>query len=182
MKKILALLLTVLMLVLMVSCDSGVIDVTPSKEITRGTVSGNIYKNEFLGFEFHAPNSWKYYTDAEIAAAMNIAVDNFFEDDFKKLLENNPSVYDMMVVDSLTGTNVGVCYENLSMSGSTNITEEQYIEIVKNQHSGLSSMTVTFSDNVQKVKLGGADFSRCICTNTTYGVELTQVYYLKKVD
>ncbi len=155
---------------------------TVKAEASKGTINGNVYKNEFLGFEFTKPASWVYSTDEEIAAAMNIAVDQILGENFKQALENNPVIYDMMVVDSITGTNISVIYENLAKSFLTNITEEQYVEMVKQQLAGVSGMTVSFPDQLEKAKLGKTEFTKCVCRTTANGMTFTQVYYLYNVD
>ncbi len=160
----------------------------PSEGISRGTIEGAVYKNEFLGFEFTKPSSWVYSTDEEIAALLNIALDSLANDNFKEALENNPAIYDMMVVDSLTRTNINIVYENLAKSFATNITEEQYLEALKYQLSN-TEMNVVFSDNIEKVNLGETEFTKCVGetliqdpTAITGHTKLTQVYYLKKKD
>lgn len=174
MKKIVALLLAITMAFLFVGCQTT--------EISRGTIDGDTYKNENLSFEFTKPESWVYSTDEEIAEAINIGVENFGNESFKKALENNTSVYDMMVVDSLTRTNINVGYENLSKTFSRNITEEQYIEALEEQLNSVTSMQVTFPDEYDTVKLGQTEFTRVICPVTASGVSMTQVYYLHKID
>lgn len=175
MKKILAFALALITLTVFVSCSG------PKVEIKRGSFDGDIYKNEVLGFEFNKPASWVYSTDEEIAAAMNFAADSLFDDDLKKALENNPAIYDMMVVDSITRTNISVGYENLKKTFSSNITEEQYVEALKNQFEKVSTMSVTFPDTLEKAKLGDTEFTKCVCTATASGVSMTQVYYLHNI-
>ena len=62
MKKILAFALALITLTVFVGCSG------PKVEIKRGSIEGDIYKNEVLGFEFKKPASWVYSTDEEIAA------------------------------------------------------------------------------------------------------------------
>ena len=112
MKKFLALLLAIVMVAMLVGCVTD----APNKqnvEISRGKIVADVYKNEYLGFEFTKPASWVYSTDEEIAAAMNLAVDKLLGDNYKEALENNPAIYDMMVVDTITRTNINIVYENL---------------------------------------------------------------------
>ncbi len=182
MKKCIALLLVIVTVTLLVGCVTDMPQGKQNAQPVRGKIEGDVYKNEFLGFEFTKPASWVYSTDEEIAAAMNLAVDNFLGDKFKEALENNPAIYDMMVVDSHARSNINIVYENLSKTFATNITEEQYVEALKQQTSSVSGMTISFSDNLQKVKLGDTEFTKCICNTTAYGVNMTQVYYLCKVD
>lgn len=178
MKKFGALLLAIIMVFMLVACNGQKV------ELSRGTIEGDVYKNESLGFEFTKPASWVYATDEEIADSLNIAVDNILGDNFKEALENNPAIYDMMVVDMITGTNINIVYENLKKSFATNITEEQYVDALKRQVSGVSGMTVSFPDELEKVKLGEGDFTKCVCNTTLSGFNatMTQVYYLCKVD
>ena len=185
MKKLLSLTLAIVMVFLMVACNA-----TPNSddkgndkaEFSRGKIEGDVYTNEFLGFEFTKPESWVYSTDEEIAALVNLSVDTILGDNFKDALENNPSVYDMMVTDLVTRSNINVGYENLAKTFSTNITIKQYVDMVKKQLSNVEGMTTTFSDNMESVKLGEAEFTKVVCNTTASGVSMTQVYYLQKVD
>ena len=186
MKKILSLLLVLTMVFLLFGCSSDSTSKETGEsekaEISRGTIEGSIYKNDYLGFQFTRPDSWVYSTDEEIAAAMNLAIDNILGDNFKEALENNPVIYDMMVVDTLTRTNMQIMYENLKKSLSTNITIEQYVDALKQQFSGIPGMTVTFLDTLEKVKIGETEFTKCVCNTETNGVAMTQVFYLHKLD
>lgn len=173
MKKFLALLLAIVMLGALVSCGGA--------ELTRGVVEGDVYKNESLGLNFNKPSSWVYSTDEEIAESMGAAAD-ILGGDLKEALEKNPTIYDMMVVDSLTRTNINVGFENLSKTLSSNITVEQYIDSLKGQLSQVTEMTVTFHDEIEKVKLGETEFTKFVCDTKMSGVKMTQVYYLRKID
>ena len=175
MKKIFALLLAMLMVVTLVACNIG--GAAPS----RGEIDGRVYKNEFLGIEFTRPSSWRYYSDEEIASAMNVAVDSLKSENIKKSLEINPAIFDMMVVDASTGTNINVVYENLKKVFSSNVSMEKYVEQLKKNVKS-EGMNVTFSDELEKVKLGDTEFTKCVSTVRAYGVTMTQVYYLKKID
>ena len=195
MKKWLSLMLAIVMVFLLVACNSnpssdGGKPEESSKpdgdkekvEISRGTIDGDVYKNEYLGFQFTKPQSWVYSTDDEIAAMVELSADKILGESFKNAAENNPSVFDMMVVDSLTGTNINLGYENLSKTFSSNITVSQYVEALKAQLAGVSGMTVTFPDTFGTAKLGNTEFTKVVCTAKAQGITMKQVYYLKKVD
>lgn len=188
MKKFISLFLAIVMLAMLVGCNnvpSGSGDNkgdTPKAELSRGTIDGDVYTNEYLGFNFTKPESWVYSTDEEIAAALNVAVDTTLGENFKDALENNPSTYDMMVVDTLTRTNINVAYENLTKTFSSNITEKQYVEALKQQLSSVSGMTVTFPDEYETAKLGDGEYTKVVCSANAYGASMTQVYYLRKID
>ena len=148
-------------------------------ELSRGHIDGDVYINDYLGFSFEKPASWVYSTDAEIAAAINLGVEEILDEKFKEALEKSGSIYDMMVTDVLTGSNAMVGYENLTMS---NITEEVYFEALKEQFKNITTMTVDFPDEYEKITLGESEFKKAVCVTTAYGTSLTQVYYVRKVD
>lgn len=173
MKKIVSILLVIVILVLSTGCQTV--------NITRGTIDGNVYKNESLAIEFVKPATWVYATDEQIAELMEITADQFSDEKFVKALESQANVYDMMVTDPITSSNINVGYENLSLSHSRGITEAQYVEAMKNQFKDVTEMKITFPDSYDKVKLGETEFTRVVCTVTAYGVSMTQVYYLHKL-
>ena len=192
MKKLLSIFLIVAMVFTMAGCSldiKGLWDglselptTPPSKTLTRGTIEGTVYTNEFLGFTFTRPSSWVYSTDDEISAALNIGLEALGQEKFKEALENSDSLYDMMAKDLLTGNNITVGYENLKKTLVTNVTEEQYLDSLKQQMSQLPNFNYTFSDTYETVKLGDVTFYKMVCTAEYSGITMTQVYYLHKVD
>lgn len=176
MKKLMSLTLAVITVLTLVSCGLG------KTEVSRGVIEGDVYKSEFIGIEFTKPESWIYSTDEEIAEALNMGADFLVEDKFKEAIENSDSVYDMMVKDSITGTNINVGVENLARTLSTNATEKQYLDALKSQLSEVSSMEVIFPEEYDSAKLGDTEFTRAICEAKVMGVTMTQAHYVRKVD
>lgn len=152
------------------------------KKLTRGTIDGNIYTNQYINFSFTKPDSWVYYSDEEIANLLSFSLELFTTNDFEKTLEDNMLLYDMMVYDPATLSNLSVSYENLAKTIGFTITEEQYIEAMKTQLANYSTMDVTFSDEIETVKIGNQDYKRIICTTVANNVTMTQVYYMAVVD
>ena len=183
MKKIVTLCLALILGLLLVACNTPSENVIPPKpELSRGTVENGVYQNEFLGVSFNKPELWVYSTEEEIAALMNLVVDNLLNENLKETLENNPVIIDMVVIDPVSRSNLNITYENLAKSLSTNITVEQYIEAFKQQMSGMVGMTVTFTGEPETVKLGNVEFTRLLCNTTTNGVQTNQAIYLRKID
>ena len=195
MKKLLALLLALLMLLTMVACaadesddvDGVKVDEQETKlekkvELSRGKIQSGVYVSEFLEIQFTKPDSWVYSSDEEIAQMVSLSVEAIAGDRFKEALEKTETLYDMMVVDSVTRSNIIVSYENLTKTLSTNITMDQYVEALKSQLKNVTGMTVTFPENLETAKLGDTEFTKVLCTTTMQGSSMTQIYYLKKID
>lgn len=182
MKKLLALTLAVVMTLLLASCAFVPPPNEEQPEPSRGNIEGNVYTSEYLGISFTKPGSWVYSTDEEIAAAVNISVDMMLGDNFKNTIESTSSIFDMMVVDTNTRTNINIGFENLSLTFASNITVEQYIQALENQLANVSGMTVSFPETFETVMLGQTEFTKVECTTTMQGVSMKQVYYLNKLD
>lgn len=189
MKKLTYLLLAIVIMIMCIGCsqplsdDDDSEDTSPSEkvELSRGKISGDVYKNKYLGLEFIKPESWVYSTDEEIAAVIDLGAETLLGENFQEALDNNPSIYDMMVVDTITRSSVSVGYENLAQTLSTNITERQYAEAVKSQLSGVTGVSFTFED-YQTVQLGDTEFL-CLSGSTVMnGVSMKQIYYMHKTD
>lgn len=152
------------------------------KKLTRGTIDGNVYTNDYMGFSINKPDNWVFYSDEEIATLLSFSLELFTTNDFEKILEDNMILYDMMVYDPVTLSNVSVAYENLAKTVGFSITEDQYIEALKIQMTTHATMDVTFSDDIETVKIGNQEYKRVLCTTVVEGVTMTQAYYLAVVD
>lgn len=91
------------------------------------------------------------------------------------------SVYDMMVMDDTTGNNIIVSYENLTLSNSASITVEAYIAAVEQQLKAQSGFGLTPVDKTT-VTLSGISYYRAGYTISYNGVEMSQYYYVRKLD
>lgn len=79
------------------------------KPFSRGTVSGNVYTSDFIGITFHAPDSWYFYTDEEIAALVN-STTSYMKDpsSFEKATEGE--LIDFFCNSPDSGCNVDLAY------------------------------------------------------------------------
>lgn len=191
MKRLLALLLCAVVLVGCTGCsafvegfqeglNSALQDAAneANKEITRGTIDGNVYSNDYAGLTFTKPDSWVYSTDEEIADAMEVGADVIDAESFAETLGKMATVYDMMVIDMATGTNVSIMYENLTLTNGDAMTAEAYADVLKTQFDALSEMSYTVSAT-ETVSLGGEDWTRMTASVDYSGITMTQAYYLR---
>lgn len=154
---------------------------TLNSDISRGVITGNVYYSDFSGIGFNKPDDWTYYTDEQIADMMDIAQDSMDTDSFQDTANQLISVYDMAVANITTGTNVNVSYENLALTNSTNITETEYADAVAKQLESLTSLNQSMVEQTT-VTLGNYEYLRTTCDVKYVGVEMTQVYYFRKID
>ncbi len=183
MKRLISLLLAIVMLAtLFCACDKDKETETEAKapeqsgEVSRGETSSASYENASLGIHFNLPEGWRFYTDEELAAMMNMTLDQFKNPELFDS-EKMASVIEFMAINDATSANI-----NLSIENSRGMTIDQYISAFKNTLAQqLQGATYTFSDKVS-VKLGNTDFWRIDATCVYYGVEMTQYIYINKID
>ncbi len=152
-----------------------------SKQLARGTWNEDVYSSEMSELQFTLPEGWVAATDEEIANLMGIAADSF-DDKQKWALEaaKLTTVYDMMAQDPVTGNNVIVMFENLSMViGGAKMSEEDYLEILKKQIENLDTMEYTFSEPYDTT-IGGVDYLTVRADEATVG--MSQYYMMHKQD
>ena len=156
MKKIISIILVLAMILVLAACGSSKkSNSTPnlgsagnSGKASRGTIIGDNYSNYFAELNFTKPSDWEYYTDEQIAQTMNVGVD-MIKDEYQKLLETTGSLYDMMVMDPGTGTNVSVMFENLAVTGSTGMSADEYLNALK---AGELHESAAFSERFARYK------------------------------
>lgn len=165
MKKLLALILSVLMLVSFAACDSSSTtnddvrgditstssdtdssssDSTSSEEIefSIGDAEGNKYENKFIGIGCELDSSWTFYTDAQIAELNNIVTDSLDEDYAEQVKDANV-IYDMYATTA-NGDTININLEKLSGIGSGVIDAETYIDVAMPQlKDSMAQMGVT---------------------------------------
>lgn len=175
MKKLLTLSLAIIMVFSLIGCSMPGAESKPS----RGNTRGHTYVSEYLGLQFTKPTSWTYYTDAQIESAMDLSA-GILDEELAQALENNPTIYDMMVVSS-NGTNVSLSYENLVKTLNVFISEEKYLAVAKEQLLQTSGMSVTFDEGYEKVMLGDKEYTRATATTSISGISMRQGIYVRKI-
>lgn len=187
MKKFLAILLALVMLVSFAACsaEEAVKDLAEisNKKITRGTIDGNVYSSEYAQFTFTKPDDWNYSTDEELAALINSSSDMISASSFEKTLADAGSVYDMMAKDDVTGSNIMVMFENLTVTNAgRSVTAEEYLDILKENLAGQTTdMTYNFMAQ-EDVTIGGNEYLKATFTVTIATSILSQVYYMRAID
>lgn len=161
---------------LLTGCAIG----TPAKELTRGTVDKNVYTSEFAEITFTAPEGWEYADDESLAELMGVAADALSNSDLKankEILESR-SIYDAMAINPMAA-NVIFMYENLGSSvGSLTITEQNYLEIMKDNLQKANLQTYVFED-IREEKAGAHTY-KAMYTQLP-DLELWQLILVRKI-
>lgn len=179
MRKVVAVVLTVLVIVSMAGCQPN-----EMKTFSRGIWEDNVYINEYLGLRCVLPDGFVAATDEEMAAVMGIGFDAISDDnEFRKKVAELKVIGDMMASDTANSRSITVSLENLKLSiGGTNIDEAAYAEITRKQLEDLNESTNMDYETLEQttVDLGGESY--LVMPVLSYGGQLRQEYYLRRVD
>lgn len=147
----------------------------------RGTWSGNVYSSEFSGLSFTLPEGWVKSSDEEIAALLGIAEETLTDEEAWMLeAARLTSIYDMLAMNSLTGDNVIIMYENIALTtGGMQISETDYLEILEAQLQSVQGTSYQF-DDVYETDLSGMTFSVLPSYDATS--QLNQYYAVRMQD
>ena len=188
MKKIIALLMCLALVFSLAACsdNNGGANVTPdadgasSKVISRGTINGDVYTNDFIGITFTKPADWNYLSDAEIADVLNAGQKEMDLTSTEKALNKIALIYDA-AAKSADGTSVYIMYENPLLTFSREVTADEYAEQINQGFIETERPTYT---NISKenVTLGNADFIKLLYEVSLDGVQFTQAYYVTVID
>ena len=161
--------------------DTSTPDTTKEKtdeaQIARGTISGDVYTNDFVGITFTKPTEWSYLTDKEISETVNIGQNALDLSVIEKALTETATVYDMATRDDY-GNSVMVCYENTMLTALREITIDEYEQNVKVNLESITEIDYEFQSS-EDISLGDTSFRRIIFSATVNDVEMTQAYYAK---
>ena len=131
MKKIIALLLALIMVLSFAACskDEPVSDNSASEnsrgEVSssenqgkeepeeqldhiRGSIDGLVYTNSAAEITFTAPEGWVFLSDDEIAVLYNLSSEEVLSEETAEILENTDIVYDMYCQNLTTGASVNI--------------------------------------------------------------------------
>lgn len=168
MKRVLAFVFAVMMILTLVSCGGGAVE--------RGDVSGSGYENSSVGITFTKPEGWEFLSEEELSVDLNLGGKSF-EDQFK-----DGTAYDAKVKDSKSGNTIVFKFVDLNKVYSASLTVEEYAaEIKKQLKQANPTATVALSD-VEVVSFGGEEFSRVVLGTTQNKATFRRVLFLKKMD
>ena len=156
MKKITAMLLTLLMLLTRAACGQkepeqtgGTVEpgATPDQSVTGqvdaaeqggetpelGAVNGGTYTNTFAGIGCTLDETWVFYTEEQIAEINGFLTDGTSDEDMKKLMESNQSVQDMYASSTDGLMTINVVFQNMGLLFGTTMSAEESAELASEQ-------------------------------------------------
>lgn len=180
-KNIIALLLIAAMACSMAACssvssivqdalDSSESDIEPS----RGIVTGNTYKSEFIGIQCSLDESWIISTEDELAQLAGLTASQIENEDIKSLLDNSSVVYDFFATKDSGFETLNINMNDLGSTGIEGDSEDQIAELARPQiesmlnDSGFEDCTVV----KESIVFAGQEHPCYVITGSVSGVPI----------
>ena len=146
-----------------------------SKGMQRGTVTGNVYENQALGIRCQLGEELVFSDEKELMELSGIAEELTDNKALQQAIEATRSVYDMYAHNEDGSNSINVMLENLDLLNELEITEQEYVEMGKDQlESAMESMGVTdFREETGTETFAGASHS---CINTEMEMQGIKIY------
>ena len=145
----------------------------------KGVLTENTFESAYIGVRYTASGDYVMATEAETLTLMGIGAETAGIDSKTLDYALLTTVYEMMVSTPSGIPNLSVMVEKLPMQ---NITVEQYLGILKEQLSSVSSMKYDLSGEIDSVSIAGQTYSRFIAHVEMSGIEMQQYYIFRKTD
>ena len=180
-KNIIALLLIAAMACSMAACssvssivqdalDSSGSDIEPS----RGIVTGNTYKSEFIGIQCSLDESWIISNEDELAQLAGMTASQIENEDIKSLLDNSSVVYDFFATKDSGFETLNINMNDLGSTGIEGDSEDQIAELARPQiesmlnDSGFEDCTVV----KESIVFAGQEHPCYVITGSVSGVPI----------
>ncbi len=130
--------------------------VEKAKEFSLGTVSGQVWENEYLGLGCEFPDSWFFSSEKEIAELNGMTLE-YIPEDFAEQMENADIVYDMLARSQAGMANVNVNFQKLTalqiLTFDVRDTIEGTLGVVKEAYENMGYTNVSAS--LEEVQIDG---------------------------
>ncbi|MCI1268913.1 MAG: hypothetical protein LKG21_03320 [Ruminococcus sp.] len=157
-----------------------------AKKFKFGTVTDGVYKSEYNGIQFKAPDGWIYATSEQIAKMNDMDKDylSLAQEQVTSKVAGLTSIYDMQCAEK-TGSNILVMYENITASGNdpAKYTIDDYGKSLQATLESVQKVTYKL-ENTSSIELAGKTFTKYdySCTMTGSKLKMNQIYYVCKTD
>ena len=177
MKKLISMALaTVMTATILTGCGGSKDEV----KYTPGVRTTTDYTSEWLGLTYTLDDQSVMATDEEINALMQIGADMLLEgEDGEQLLDyaEIAMVFEMMAIRGDGSNNIIIAAEKLMLE---NMTEDQYIEALKQQIEAMGVSNYTFNDVTSRT-INDVEFKELSYVMEMQGTEIKQMYLIKKL-
>ena len=187
MKKILALLMALTMLLSFAACggepnvrgeksnsNTGTTEET-QEELSLGAVDGLTYENKFIGIGCTLDSTWTFSSDEEMKA-LNSAGAELMGEEYVEAMKEATVVYDMMATKDNLTDNIQVNLEKMNALQAIALdVAENYKAVAQAVRESYESMGATgFSEEYSKLTIDGKEFDVLNITVDLGGVQMYQ--------
>lgn len=170
--RVLALLLTAVLLFALVGCSA----IINSKPFARGTVNGNVYHSDFSGLTVTLPDGWFVYSDEQMIS--DYGMDPDYLNNPSRIEDSEDEFYDFYAADDDETIDFAISYIKGSVLDSVDDTLKALAEEMEKtfEESDIDCTIVGYESRT----LSGKSFKRAELYLEGFGDNITEYVYLAK--
>lgn len=155
----------------------------PADESIGGVQTDTTYTNAALGISFTLPEGWRFGTQEEIIASMELGADMIMDDPeaFKEAVKEQPNFTDVMALDTKGVNNFNINYSDLSQDAlGALMSVETYASAVESEYKNMEAFQGA-DISVGSHTLAGQTYVTVNLDLTSIGLGMYLRQYLKKL-
>ncbi len=150
------------------------------KAFSSGKVENNVYHSEFSAITITPPNNkWEFADKGYLYSLMKIDENASELDKTDEALSKKATIYDALLSDNATGSNILVIYENLETTDNPEISELEQAKLVKEELVAAKDYTAT---EPYTVLLAAKKYTRLDYTAKIDNQTVDASYFIRKID
>ncbi len=155
-------------------------DITTKKEFSSGVVENNVYSSEFSDIKITAPDEKWAFSDKNYLYSL-MKIDETADDTEKsdQKIAEKPTIYDALLSDNATGSNILVLYENLA--DNPDISEFEHASLVEDELNASKAYSYKASDPYT-VLISNKKYIRLDCSAKIENDTVYVSYFIRKID
>jgi len=146
-------------------------------------ISNNTYYNEFADLTFSPPDSWIFYTDAELLSLIDLSSkDVSTVADRREVMAKETTIYSAVAYDETDAKVIIVFVNRLTFTAGTSYDAESYMDsVIRSTASNNLNTSCTFSE-VELVTIGSHEYYQVTADVERKDEKLTQRFLTRQVD
>lgn len=164
------------------SVPEAVTEAMTGKTFSSGKIQNNVYYSEFSEITITAPNDkWEFADRNYLLSLMEI--EETAKDSQKKDEEiaKRATIYDALLSDNATGSNILIEYENLSLAENPEISETEYANKIENELKSSKTYKYEVSDPYTVI-ISSKKYTRLDCSTKIERDNVHISYFIRKTN
>ena len=164
------------------SMPESVTETINEKTFSSGKIQNNVYHSEFSEITITAPNDkWEFADKNYLLSLMKIEETAEESQKTDEEIAKKATIYDALLSDNATGSNILIEYENLALTENPEISETEYASKVETELKSSKTYKYEASDPYTVI-IASKKYIRLDCSTKIERDDVHISYFIRKID